>query len=56
MEPSRQEDGGSFPPVEELFDHFRNEDGVDWDGRPGQTHWRPIRLSHECQLLFDGWI
>ena len=29
MEPSRQEDGGPFPPVEEIFDHFRNEDGTD---------------------------
>ena len=25
--------GRSFPPVEELFDHFRNEDGVGWDVR-----------------------
>jgi hypothetical protein len=29
-------DGGSFPPVEELFDNFTSEDGGDSSGRSGQ--------------------
>ena len=54
MEPSRQEHRGSFPPVEELFDGFRNEDGVDSSvGGRDKFIEDVFDSSINAKLLFD---